>query len=361
MVRRILSSTEINLHVMHPLCVHHMCDQRYLNNKIYYNVDEDKTYNLIRTDLQVQGGNGSIPHEHVIPVETSKIVYNMRISEIHYEVDVMVLGCNHRQLWDDIFVKIYDIVRAKPPGRRFGTVVVRGFQHVHPDLHDVFYGYMQRMRHDLTVDISFYIQTSCVSFIHRSILDACEHVNVAKRYNDMVEIGRTISAQSSPLRKSLSSSKMKGLIDCGAEGPSEPLVSRVHEKACDELIHYVLEDHRCTKNVMFNVRDKLYNIMFLYLDMHKSMWYVVCRLSEEIQADDETMFRMTDAYVRCFNGFNTNYRPIYHLERFVVCLLRIAHFTDTDDRGGDKLTFGIDKGLWDIESPLTPTFPAHSG
>ena len=330
-------------------------------NRIYYNANEDKAYSLIRADIQ--GDCSTIPHERVIPVETSKITYNMRISDIHYEIDIMVLGCNHRQLWDDIFVKIYDIVRSKPSEHRRGTIVVRGFQHVHTDLHDVFYGYMQRMRHDTTVGVSFSIQTTGVSFIHRNILDACEHVNVVMRYGDMVGSGHPpINVQSSPLRKSMSLSKMKGLIDRSGDGTLGNLISNIHEKSCDELIEFILEDHdQHTKGIMFSVRDKLYNIMFLYLDIHKCMWYIVCRLSEEIAANDDTMFKMTDAYIQCFSGFNTNYRPIYHLERFVVCLLRIVHFTDTDDRGGDELTFGIDKSMWDIESPLTPTFPANRG
>lgn len=332
-------------------------------NKIFYATDEAISYKKIRQFIQMSNNTATISHEHVIPIETSKFVYNMRISDAHYDVDIMVLGCNHKQLWDEIFVKIYDIVRAKPVGSRRGLVVVRGFQHVHQDLHDVFYGYIQRMRHDTSVDISFIIQTTCISFIHTNILDSCEHLNVKRILDDdrMSPISKiAIYTPPSPLRKSLSSSKMKELVE--SETPSN-IYGIIHVKTCDELVNVVLTDYsvQTDLSMIFEVRSKLYDMMVLCLDPHMCMWKVMRAVIEAVDSTDQDVFTMIDAYTRCFSGFNTNYRPIYHLERFIICMIRIVHFPTRNESLISADEFGIDKGLWDIESPLTPTFPAHSG
>ena len=341
-----------------------MTDQISAHNKIFYATDESTSYNMIRQCIMTRNGD-TLGHEHVIPIETSKMSYNMRISDTHYEVDIMLLGCNHKQLWDEIFVKIHDIIRSKPVGSRCGTVVARGFQHIHPDLHDVFYGYIQRMRHDHCVDISFYLQTTCISFIHRNILDSCEHVNVKKRWAMRDESNSPISKKSmctppSPLRKSLSSTKMKELVD--SDNASYDIYNIMHVKTCNELVDVILTDYTVSKDIpmVFAVRDKLYDMMFMCLDPHMCMWCVVCSIIEALDSTDCEVFEMVDAYTRCFSGFNTNYRPIYHLERFIICMIRIVHFPNKDVATvSDEFEFGIDKGLWDIESPLTPTFPTY--
>ena len=39
--------------------------------------------------------------------------YLIRISDVHYEVDMSLLGCNSKTLWHDIFFHIVDIVSLK--------------------------------------------------------------------------------------------------------------------------------------------------------------------------------------------------------------------------------------------------------
>ena len=48
-----------------------------------------------------------------LPLTYNKREYYFRISDIHYEVDMSVLGCNSKLLWHEIYQKIVDVVSAK--------------------------------------------------------------------------------------------------------------------------------------------------------------------------------------------------------------------------------------------------------
>jgi hypothetical protein len=154
---------------------------------------------------------------------------------------------------------------------------------------------------------------------------------------------------------------MKELVD--ADKISSNIYGMMHIKTCDELVNVVLTDYSAQKDVsmVFEVRSKLYGMMVLCLDPHMCMWNVMCGVIEARDSTDQEVFTMTDAYTQCFSGFNSNYRPIYHLERFIICMIQIVHFPTRHESRISADEFGVDKGLWDIESPLTPTFPAHRG
>ena len=54
-----------------------------------------------------------LKYEKKISLTYNKQQYFFKISDIHYEVDMSLLGCNSKLLWHEIYQQIIDIISAK--------------------------------------------------------------------------------------------------------------------------------------------------------------------------------------------------------------------------------------------------------
>ena len=329
---------------------------RFKYNKIFYSNDEKFTYDAIRTDVS-RYSESKLRTEHIIPVETTKFTYNMRISDIHYEIDVRLLGCNHRILWDEIYRLIYPIVLSKPVGMRRGIIVLRGFQNVHPDLHSALYGYIQQCRHDKDVDIVFYIQTTCISFIRDDIRQSCRRVNIIKTPETFEYIKNYIPISPTKNPQHINNIDMSELVNdkvhCDIGG-------RLHVRTCDELVRLIGYDYAVDKdnNIFTDIRNRLYDILFLDIDMNICLWYITTQVIDLFQTSSVQTSEIINAYIRCFIGHNNNYRPIYHLERFILTIVKTIHFESGigSESDGNIETYEVKQGMFDFESPVKQSF-----
>jgi hypothetical protein len=145
--------------------------------------------------------------ENKIFTNIEKQSFYINISDIHYEVDMSLLGCNSKIIWHDIYTQIIDIVALKPHKR--GFIVCKNFHETHNELLEIFYSYMnvlalrssmiQRKFPSATpspsvgcptqghapktnftqqihtdIDVKFIILTEHISFIPNNILNKCK-------------------------------------------------------------------------------------------------------------------------------------------------------------------------------------------
>ena len=54
--------------------------------------------------------NTGLKYYKKVNIKTEKHSYICRISDIHYEVDMSLLGCNSKILWHEIFFQVVDII-----------------------------------------------------------------------------------------------------------------------------------------------------------------------------------------------------------------------------------------------------------
>ena len=73
----------------------------------------------------------------------NKCIYYLKISDIHYEIDMSLLGCNSKLLWHEIYNQIIDIITAKP--NKQGIILCKYFHEIHNELLEIFYSYMQTL------------------------------------------------------------------------------------------------------------------------------------------------------------------------------------------------------------------------
>ena len=82
-----------------------------------------------------------LKYEKKLIIDTSKGEQVVKISDIHFEVDLSLLGCNSKSLWNDIYSDIRDVVSARPS--RTGIIMCKYFHDIHGELLESFYSYMQ--------------------------------------------------------------------------------------------------------------------------------------------------------------------------------------------------------------------------
>ena len=118
-----------------------------------------------------------LKYDKKISVTFNKQPYFFKISDIHYEIDMSLLGCHSKLLWHDIYQQILDILSAK--NNKTGIIVCKDFHNIHSELLENFYSYMQD-NNSLSVNIKYILLTEVASFIPDSILNCCEIINISR-------------------------------------------------------------------------------------------------------------------------------------------------------------------------------------
>ena len=116
-------------------------DVNKLNNLIIYGPSGSGKYS-VALDIINKYSHNELKYDKRTTVYTEKGNFNLKISDIHYEVDIALLGCNSKQLWHEIFFKIVDIISIQKDKK--GIILCKNFQNIHSELLDIFYSYIQQ-------------------------------------------------------------------------------------------------------------------------------------------------------------------------------------------------------------------------
>jgi hypothetical protein len=96
-----------------------------------------------------------------------------------------------------------------------------------------------------------------------------------------------------------------------------------HENICNSIIQIIKTP---TTHLKYDVlRDLLYDLLIYDVDIQECIWFILDKLIQ-----DGVLLReyMDDVMIKMFTFlqyFNNNYRPIYHLENFVLILICKIH------------------------------------
>ena len=147
-----------------------------LGNLIFYGPSGVGKYSQMLNAIK-KYSHSELKYEKKLSIVFNKQAYFFKISDIHYEVDMSLLGCNSKLLWHDIYQQIVDIISAK--NEKSGIIVCKEFHNIHSELLENFYSYMQE-NNSSAISIKFVILTEEISFIPDSILNCCETIHLAR-------------------------------------------------------------------------------------------------------------------------------------------------------------------------------------
>ena len=285
-------------------------DIKDLNNLIFYGPPGVGKYTQFLTSIKKYSPSNLL-YEKKICVTHAKQNYYIKISDIHFEVDMSLLGCNAKILWSEIYTQITDIVMSSK--NKCGIILCKHFQDVNSELLEIFYSYMQSRSNNF-VHISFIFLTTQISFFPDSILDCCKTLKISRptrsQYNKCL---RTNLDKETPLHNIVNIKNLKNNIT---------QLTNSHYNICNKLINIILN---INENSFIDVRESIYDIFIYNLDIGDCIWYIVKSLIDKnhfcIKKTDK-LFSHTTTFLQYFNN---NYRPIYHLESFIFYLINSVH------------------------------------
>ena len=239
----------------------------------------------------------------------NKQTFNFKLSDIHIEIDMSLLGCNSKILWNEIYNKILDIAFTKP--NRCFIIVCYNFHFIHNELLENFYSYMQTFHLNM-VKLKFILITEELSFIHNNIINRCEIITVPRptksAYNKCIKNNNIKDISCVTNIKDIKSNN-KNMI-------------KYHENICKFIVDKIV-DYENINLVSF--RDNIYDLLILNMDIHESIWFIIYELFERNMIKEEKIIEIIKKKYVFFQYYNNNYRPIYHLESFLLYLISEIH------------------------------------
>jgi len=252
-----------------------------------------------------------LKYEKKISVTFNKQRYFFKISDIHYEIDMSLLGCNSKLLWHDIFLQIVDIISAKT--EKSGIILCKYFHEIHSELLENFYSYMQQNAAS-SIDLKFILITEEISFIPDNILNCCEVINIARP---------TKATYSKCIKNKLPASlKLENITNIKNLHSSIDQLMVPHKIICDKIIDSMI---KIDELKFLKFRDLLYDIFIYNLDITDCIWYIINELSERKSIKETDISELLIKTYTFFQYYNNNYRPIYHLENYLFYITSLIH------------------------------------
>jgi hypothetical protein len=318
-----------------------------LENMIIYGPSGIGKYSQVLCLLK-KYSNNELKYEKKITAITEKQNYTYKLSDIHYEIDMSMLGCNSKILWHEIFFQIVDIISVKQD--KIGIIICKNFHLIHAELLEIFYSYMQQYNHlQSNIQIKFFIITEHISFIPTPIINSCQLINIGRPLNEHYLNITTLNINNEnrnfinrvtnyKQRQRIISNKIQSTIynDIELDGimnlkdtkyfefvnDTSEFPKEVFNVICDNIIQEI----KSTKKINFaDFRDTLYDILTYNLDAVECLSYIIEHFIENNKINDKDISDILEKTYVFLKYYNNNYRPIYHLESIMFYIINKLH------------------------------------
>ena len=236
-----------------------------------------------------------LKYDKKITIQTEKQNYTYHISDIHYEIDMSLLGCNSKILWHEIFLQIVDIISINPD--KCGFIVCKNMHMIHDELLQIFYSYIQQYSHQYSlIHIVFILISENISFLPNNIINSCQIINIKRPTKDQYEQMNLYKKEKNSIKpiindtiiisKKNSNKNTKIILDKinmsdiinSKEIKSFSLIDNISDLPkdifniiCDGIINEMLNPN----NLSFtSFRDKIYDILIYNLDVSECICYI---------------------------------------------------------------------------------------
>jgi hypothetical protein len=281
-----------------------------LGNLIFYGPSGVGKYSQMLYSIK-KYSHSELKYEKKLSLVFNKDVYFFKISDIHYEIDMSLLGCNSKLLWHDIYLQIVDIISAKT--EKSGIIVCKEFHNIHSELLENFYSYMQD-NNASNINIKFILLTEELSFIPDNIMNCCEIISVSRPSK--------IAYSKCSKQKLANDFKIETITNIKNLHVNITELMCPYKIICDKIIKEMVNID-ALKFLKF--RDYLYDIFIYNLDITDCIWYILITLINENHVNKKDMSPILLKTYIFLKYYNNNYRPIYHLESYLLYLVSIIH------------------------------------
>jgi hypothetical protein len=120
-----------------------------IKNTIFYGPSGVGKYTQVLKKIKTYSPS-ELKYEKKMTVTYNKQSYLFKMSDIHYDIYMSLLGCNEKIIWHEIYHQLIDILSAKQ--NKVGIIVCKNFQDIQIELLENFYHYMT----NITVQTTYY-------------------------------------------------------------------------------------------------------------------------------------------------------------------------------------------------------------
>lgn len=311
-------------------------DFSQLGNLIFYGPSGVGKYSQILWFLKPYSPS-ELKYDKRITMQNDKYTYTYRISDIHYEIDMSLLGCNSKMIWHEIFQQIVDIISMKTI--KTGIIVCKNFHSIHNELLDNFYSYMQQYNHhNQSIQVKFILMMEHISFLPNCILDNCRTICVKRPKREAYDMVSRLNKHPLDFYKNgVSSTSFSPDIDtrdilnikevymCNLLKKGESPPKEIFNIICNTII----QDMTNPKNMIITeFRDSVYDILIYNLDVADCLWYIFTHFIQIGTLTEVSISKILDKTHHFLKYYNNNYRPIYHLENIFFFIINRIHKFD---------------------------------
>jgi hypothetical protein len=310
-----------------------------LNNCIFYGPTGSGKYSQVLKVIKKYSPS-DLKYDKKITLQNEKQTYMYRISDIHYELDMSLLGCNSKIIWHEAFLQIIDIISVKQD--KFGIIVCKNFHLIHSELLEIFYSYIQQYNSQSVIKLKFFIITEHISFIPTNILNSCQIINIKRPNKDEYKHMFTIQSRTQSQPQSIThsvSNKINILNQIDLEGilnlketryfsllnKTDEIPKDIFNIICDNIIQEMSKKEQLS---FTDFRDTLYDILTYNLDVTECFWYILRYFIENQTLNSQDITDILDKSYYFLKYYNNNYRPIYHLESIMFYIINKIHKYD---------------------------------
>ena len=280
-----------------------------VKNVIFYGPSGVGKYSQVLNCIK-KYSNSELKYEKKLTVSFNKNNYFFKISDIHFEIDMSLLGCNSKLLWNEIYINIIDVLSARV--NKSGIILCKNFHKIHSELLECFYSYIQRNNTD--VNLVFFLVTENISFIPDNIINNFYTISIPRptklNYNKILN------------KKITGSINVKDISNIKNELTNTKSFRTNIVKYVDKL-YTVIDNPDTLKFTHF--RDLIYDIFIYDMEIGYVLWLLLSKLIVNNKLSQENL---TSVYLDTFSFlqfYNNNYRPIYHLENYLYNLINKIH------------------------------------
>jgi len=280
-----------------------------LRNMLFYGPSGVGKYTQVLNVIKKYSPS-ELKYEKKITVVYNKINYYFKISDIHFEIDMAILGCNSKLLWNDIYVNIIDILSSRI--NKHGIIVCKNFHKIHSELLECFYSYVQQS--NKSISLTYIIISESVSFIPDDTINNFHIISIPRpsRSNYNKILGTKL-----PTKYNIKT--IHNIKDVMAK----TIPRTINTQNYVEILYTVLLNPIDIKFGQF--RDTIYDLFIYDMDIGNIIWLLLkkCIYNNNIQPGDISGI-FIDTY-SLLQYYNNNYRPIYHLEKYLYNLINKIH------------------------------------
>lgn len=234
----------------------------------------------------------------------------LKVSDIHIEIDLSTLGCNAKQLWNEIYNHIQDLTQYKTSTIRY--VVCKNLHKIHPELLDVIYYYIQNQLH---YSLKFILISECISFLPEYMLNVFEilsfrrpsivsykqHTHFDHKHTDLKDI-ETL------LKFPLEDKKI--------------YIKEYYHGISKELLQYIIKPD---SSKIYELRDHIYKMLIYNVNIHHCLFYILENLIYLDKIDNNNIIEIVNKLVSFYKTYYNNYRSIFHIESVIIQILLIVN------------------------------------